>query len=109
MSLMETIKQMWNEPETPTPEPPADDYMQATPALLEAIANYHKTKADHEAAKAEIKQILGDHSGAKDSNGRPVVTWTEQERTSVDTEKLRDTGLYGQFSKTTLIRVLRVK
>lgn len=65
------------------------------------------THAEEEINKieAEIKQRLGSNQKAETSKYK--ITWNEQKRSSVDTTKLREAGLYEQYAKTSVIRVFR--
>lgn len=52
-----------------------------------------------------IKQILGESGSAE--TGQYKVTWKSQSRTSVDSDALKNAGLYDKYSITKSIRVLR--
>lgn len=54
----------------------------------------------------KIRQLIGDNEGLE--TGQFKATWKSQSRTSVDTKKLKEDGLYEKYAKTTETRVLRV-
>jgi len=56
--------------------------------------------------EAEIKQAIGEHKGIK--TDQYIVTWTPQQRSYVDTEKLKAEGLYEKYSTIKSSRVMRV-
>ena len=56
--------------------------------------------------EARLKMIIADNAGIKTSSY--LVTWKNQNRTALDTEKIKADGLYEKYSKTSSSRVLRV-
>lgn len=54
-----------------------------------------------------LKQVIGDAVGIR--TREYIITWKPQSRKNVDTEALKSSGLYDQYSKTTSTRVLGVK
>ena len=71
---------------------------------LEAIKH-----AEEEIGKIEatIKQKLGENESAKTDLFN--ITWKTQKRSSVDTTRLKEAGLYEQYAKTTTCRVFKAQ
>ena len=86
----------------------ADEDVNASVALLQEtkmhIDTLMETKDDVE---AKLKQVIGSSLGIKTS--KYVVTWKEQKRSSVDTEKMKTNGVYDEYKKESSTRVLRVR
>ena len=57
--------------------------------------------------EAEIKERIGLSKGIQTS--QYIVTWTPQQRSCVDTVKLKEDGLYEKYSAIKRSRVMRVK
>ena len=56
--------------------------------------------------EAKLKQAIGDDLGILTAKYK--VTWKPQDRTSVDTQRLKDDGLYDKYAKKSSHRVMRV-
>jgi len=86
----------------------ADDEMNTKIGLLmETKFHIDQLKETQDLVEAQIKQVIGDSLGIKTS--QYSVTWKQQARSSVDTEKLKDDNLYEKYQKLSSTRVLRVK
>lgn len=57
--------------------------------------------------EVQIKQLLGESEAAETENYS--ATWKSQNRTGVDTERLKSDGLYDTYKKVSSTRVLRTK
>jgi len=65
-----------------------------------------RIKAEKDAVEAKIKQAIGGDLGFK--IGAYTMTWKEQESKRVDTQKLKDDGVYVNYIKKTKSRTLRL-
>lgn len=70
-----------------------------------AIESINHAKEELEKIEAEIKQTLGVSEMAETE--RYIITWKEQKRSSVDSSKLKEDGLYEKYAKTSVSRVFR--
>lgn len=70
--------------------------------------NMHKTEIDKEIKEldAQIKDVIKENQGVKTQKYK--VTWKNQIKNSVDTEKLKADGIYENYLKETSYRVLRI-
>jgi len=86
----------------------ADEDLNSIIALLQEtkmhISEMEKAKDETE---ARIKQIIGENLGIKTS--KYLVTWKAQQKTSVDTDKMKENGIYDAYKKVGETRVLRIK
>jgi len=86
----------------------ADESLNESIALLQEtkhhISEMEKTKDEIE---AKVKQIIGESLGIKTS--KYLITWKEQQTTKIDTEKMKEAGIYDAYKKVGATRVLRIK
>jgi len=94
--------------------PTSDETMQEVEDLNQTIAYLQETKMhikEMEKEKAEIeakiKQRIGENLGVKTSEY--VVKWSNQNRASIDTARMKEDGAYEKYKKITPMRVLRVR
>lgn len=94
--------------------PENDDQIQQVEEFNDQIALLQETKMhlkemekERDGLEASIKQRIGTSLGIQ--TAAYVVTWKTQERASVNTQQLKDDGLYEKYKKTTESRTMRVK
>jgi putative phage-type endonuclease len=93
--------------------PESNDKLQEIEELNQKIGYLQETKMhlknmeeEKDELEAEIKAVIGETLGIKTS--QYIVKWTPQQMTRLDTEKIKDDGLYSKYSKITKTRILRV-
>jgi putative phage-type endonuclease len=93
-----------------------DDFVEvASPEWLEATLEKRKsykqmisdTEKDLDELEAILKQKIGDRAGLR--SAKHQVTWKPQTTRRVNTQAIKDAGLFGKYSKTTVSKVLRQK
>lgn len=82
----------------------AFDLMRVRDELDKKIKALEDRKVEFE---NRLKMYIGDNLGV--TSKEYTATWKTQQRTDVDRQKLKDAGLYEEYSKTTDTRVLRIK
>jgi len=93
--------------------PDSDDTIQEANDLNDKVGYRQELKmhigelcGQLDTVEAEIKQAIGDHKGIK--TDQYTVTWNPQQRSYVDTAKLKAEGLYEKYSTIKSSRVMRV-
>lgn len=78
-----------------------------------AVANLQETKAhisdlenEKKAIETNIKNLIQDNLGIKTPKYK--ITWKEQSKTNVNTQALKDDGIYEKYSTKSSYRVLRI-
>ena len=124
--MLEQYKAFWQHVTDGTP-PPAQNmdelssmFMQsesgtipATDVDLRAISKINELKSQKKIIEEEIKQeqfVICNHLGENEQmiyNGKKVATWKIQESKRVDTQRLKDDGLYEKYCKISKNRVFR--
>ena len=66
-------------------------------------------KKDEASFQLEIQKEMADNTFLESDNGHLLATWKESSRLSVDTKRLKEEGLYDQYSKESLSRTFRLK
>jgi predicted phage-related endonuclease len=94
------------------PKNVTDELIHANKEIEEAVRlrqelSGHKSEIDAQIKDldARIKAVIGDNSGILTQ--RYKITWNNQKRKGVDTQALKDAGLYSQYCKETEIRMLK--
>lgn len=93
--------------------PSHSDEILENPELEERVAYLQELKmhvkemqGEQKAIETEIKNLINENMGVK--TPKYVVTWKEQTSKRVNTQKLKDDGLYEQYLTESSTRVLRI-
>ncbi len=112
----ETLKEMFSTHSDEMIEMYDDGTEKTKEALVDfetAVANLQETKAhisdlesEKKAIETNIKNLIQDSLGIKTPKYK--ITWKEQAKTNVNTQALKDDGVYEKYSTKSSYRVLRI-
>jgi putative phage-type endonuclease len=93
--------------------PTHDDQIQQVQEMNDAIATIQQLKGSikelglqKDELEAKVKAVIGDNLGIR--TGEYQATWKTQVSKRVDTQAIKDAGLFEKYSKETETRVLRI-
>ena len=84
-----------------------EDMNDAIALIQESKMHIKELKAQQDEAEAKLKSVIGDNLGILTSKYK--TTWKEQVSKRINTQAVKDDGLYDKYARESKSRVLRVK